>query len=219
MPLTPKEWSVVVVGRWNRAILTPAGIAKRLFCLDESTPVEVSIAIDALAPPQVKHAGITVVAGWDRLIVQPETCDFDGLGEAMAKACRAMENLPETPVTAAGMNVKYAASEPLEPLQQIAWHEWWDAQLSDQSYEIAGRSLMRALKWSEGQINFTVGEEANGAFLVQFNFHRGSTNVDDLKKWVSTPVSEIEGQTKRLLFNCMQIKEEDIENGSATGED
>ena len=218
VPLTPKEWSAVVVGRWNRAILTPSGIAKRLFHLEEGTPVAVFVAIDALDPPQVKHEGFSVVAGWDRLIVQPETCDFEGLQKAMAIACRAMENLPETPVIAAGMNVKYNSSEALEALQQITRHEWWDAQLSDRRYEIAGRSLIRALKWSEGQINFSVAEEPTGAFLVQLNFHRESTSVDDLKKWVSTPISEINDQVKQVLFDCMQIKPEDIEHAPGTGE-
>ena len=119
MPLTPSEWNVVVLGRWNRAILTPSGIAKRLFCLDEETPVEVFVAVDALVPPQVKYGGTVVVAGEDRLIAQPETPDFSALAGAMTIARRAMEELPETPVIAAGVNVKYTSKEPIEALQHI----------------------------------------------------------------------------------------------------
>ena len=33
MPLEPYDWNVVVLGRWDRALLTSQGIASRLFQL------------------------------------------------------------------------------------------------------------------------------------------------------------------------------------------
>ncbi|MHB1034347.1 MAG: hypothetical protein ACYC35_04270 [Pirellulales bacterium] len=215
MPLTPTDWSVVVVGHWNRAILTPSGIAKRLFGLDKGTPIEVFVAIDALAPPRVKHDGIVVTVGGDRLIAEPETSDFNGLERAMEIGRRAVKNLPETPVLAAGMNVKYSCKEPLESLQNITRHLSWDDQLSDNNYEILARALSRELKWKEGQINFSLTEESDSTFQLQFNFHRGGTSVDDLAAWLSTPQAELESQVKRILFDCIQINTKDLENAAA----
>lgn len=209
MPFTPAEWNVIVLGRWNRAILTPSGIAKRLFGLEEGTPIEVFVAIDALAPPQVKHGGTIVMVGGDRLITVPETLNFPGLEGAMTIARRAMENLRETPVIAAGINVKYSCKEPLEALQNITRHSWWDDQLSDNQYEILGRELSRVLKWNEGQINFSVTEEADSSFQVQFNFHRGSSRIDELIDWLSKPIADFEKEITRVFSDCMQIKAED----------
>lgn len=218
MPLSPTDWNVVVVGRWNRAILTPSGIKQRLFRLDEGTPVEVFVAIDAIAPPQVKYEGTIVIVGGDRLISHPETSDFHGLERSMEVARRAMENLPETPVTAAGMNVKYSCKDSLEALQSITRHSWWDDRLSDFKYEILGRTLSRALKWREGQINFSVSEESDTTFQIQFNFHRGSTSVTDLVRWLTTPVVDLENEVNRILFDCIHIKPEDTQYAAANAE-
>jgi hypothetical protein len=210
MPLTPADWNVIVIGHWNRAILTPSGIAKRLFCLEEGTPIEVFVAIDTLAPSQVKHGGTVVMVGTDRLIAQPETSDFQGLEGAMQIARRAMENLRETPVIAAGINVGYLCKEPLETLQRITRHSWWDDQLSDNKYEILGRALSRVLKWKGGQINFSVTEEPDSTFQVRFNFHRGSTNIHELIDWLSASITDLEGEVKRVFLDCINISTEDI---------
>lgn len=218
MSITPTEWNVVVLGYWNRAILTPSGIATRLFGLDAGTPVAVFIALDTIAPHQVKHGGVTVIAGGDRLIVQPERCCFHDLQTAMKIAYRALDQLPETPLVAAGINIKYTSQEPVEALQQVTRQEWWDNQLSDSKFEIVGRSISRSLKRGDGQINLSVIEEADGKSEVQFNFHRGSSHVGDLKSWLTTPIDDIESEVNRVLFDCMQLKKQDIEYATATAE-
>jgi len=218
MSLVPKEWNVVVLGYWNRAILIPSGVKTLLFELEPGTPVEVFIAIDTVAPHQVKHGGVTVITGGDRLIVQPEKCDFQDLQKAKEIADRALEKLPETPVIAAGVNVKYSYREPLEALQQVTRQEWWDNQLSDSKYEIVERSLSRSLKWRDGQINFSVTEGANGKSEILLNFHRGSTTGSELRSWLTTPIDDIESEVERLLFECLQLDRENIENATATAE-
>jgi len=218
MSLVPTDWSVVVLGYWNRAILTPSGIATRLFGLAPGTPVEVFIAIDAVAPHQVTHRGVKVVAGSDRLIVQPDKCDFQDLEKAKVIADRALENLPETPVVAAGINVKYDCRESLESLQQVTGQEWWDKQLSDSNYEIVGRSLSRSLKWRSGQINFTVSKEGDGKSEILLNFHCGSTIASELRAWLTTPVRDIESEVERVLFECLQLDREIIQDATATAE-
>ena len=219
MSLIPAEWNVVVLGYWNRAILTPSGIATRLFGLDTGTPVEVLIAIDTVAPHQVKYKGLTVVVGGDRLIVLPEKRDFQELQRAKEIAGRALTDLPATPVIAAGINVKYSCREPMEALQDVTRNEWWDTQLSDKKYEIKGRSLSRSLGFGDGQINFSVTEESKGTFVVQFNFHRESrNNVPELRSWLTTPIDHIESQVNRVLFDCMKLSKKDIEHVEVTAE-
>jgi len=136
--LIPADWSVVVVGRWNRAILTPAGIGKRVLGVDAGTPLEVMVAIDAIAPPLVKHDKMTVVADSDRLTIQLAVCAFDELVRACSLARNALKQLPETPLAAVGFNVRYIASDFCEALDAVLKSDL-DDRASDAGYRILDR--------------------------------------------------------------------------------
>ena len=90
MPITAENWNVQVIGFWNRAIYTPAGISRRLFQLPQNIPVQVFIPLDFPAPYQVQHEGLTVIVGGDRLIVQPDRANFEGIAAAMEIGRRAL---------------------------------------------------------------------------------------------------------------------------------
>jgi hypothetical protein len=55
MPLKPYDWNVVVLGHWNQAILTPQGIAERLFQLPSETEIGIEVPMDAIGPFRVKR--------------------------------------------------------------------------------------------------------------------------------------------------------------------
>lgn len=65
MGLKATEWSVVVVGRWNRAILTPNGIAKRVFKLAELSQMVVAVPLDGVSPYIVKNPDQKIAATTD----------------------------------------------------------------------------------------------------------------------------------------------------------
>src|SRR6266478_1019531 len=110
MPLEPYDWNVVVLGRWNRAILTPNGIASRLFELPPETEIGIEVPMDAIGPFLVSHGDLTVMVGGAQLMVQATENNFSSLERAMRVARRAMEKLPETPVVAAGFNIRAQGS-------------------------------------------------------------------------------------------------------------
>ncbi len=58
MPLEPGEWNVVILGRWNRAIPTPQGIASRLFQL----PPETEIGIEVPWTPSDRIGSLTTTS-------------------------------------------------------------------------------------------------------------------------------------------------------------
>jgi hypothetical protein len=209
MAITPYDWSVVIVGRWNPAILTPSGIARRLFKLDSETPVEVSVPLDTVAPPLVKYERMTVVAGGDRLIIKPDDYDYQQLASAMELGVRAVQALPETPLAAVGINVKFSADQQLESLQVVTSKAKFDNRLSDKNFVISGRSLTRTLDWKGGRLNLTIGQEQDKPFEVQFNFELRSSDSGRHIDWLSIDVNEIEGDVKRILFECIPIEEED----------
>lgn len=209
MPLEAADWNVVIIGRWNRAILTPSGIAKRLFQVTDETPLEVLVPLDQSTPPHVKLGDIIVVAGSDRLLVQSTAHTFAGLSRAMEIARRAIESLPETPLSAAGMNVRFKSTESIEALQRITSHEM-DSRLSDEGFKIRGRSIRRTVEWKDGQINISVDSDMDDhggqTYTIMLNFHRGSSSIDELKTWLSASDQSPEAESRKLLLNYIGIE-------------
>ncbi len=149
MPHAPSHWNVVILGSWNRAILTPKGIAKRLFCLEADTPVEVHIPIDVLAPYHVRYDSLTVIASSSRLVIETGLPNLEQLEKAKLLGRTAIKALPETPFLGAGINLKYDYSGDAEALQGITNHDS-DTRLSDCGYEIVGRGNFRTIEWKKG---------------------------------------------------------------------
>src|SRR5262245_44911690 len=143
MTLAAKDWNVVIVGHWNRAIFSPDGIAKRLFQLPEGTPVQVLVPLDAVEPYHVRHENVTVIPRSDRLLVQPVQSNVDNLVEAIVIARRALEDLPRTPVFAAGLNLRYKSDEGLDALQRITVSAWDDG-IDASALVVASRGVTRS---------------------------------------------------------------------------
>jgi hypothetical protein len=210
MSLEAYDWSVIVAGRWNRAILTPQGIAARLFGLPRDTPIEVEVPIDSLGPYRVSHGGLTVMAAGLHLVVEPQHDAYSELERAMRIGRTALEVLPETPLAAVGINVRYRTSEPGAGLQDLI-AQTWDADLSDQLFRIHSRSVGRSVEWNDGQINIGVAAES-GQYQIHFNIERRSESQADHVAWLCRDIGEIRDAVVRLLVNTMHIPAEELPN-------
>jgi hypothetical protein len=199
MTVQPTEWNVVIVGRWNRAILTPGGIGKRLFGLGEGKLVEVAVPLDGVSPYLVKHPEqqILVMTDESRLLIQAAKPDYETLSHAMAAGFNALSNLPETPVTAAGFNLSFASKE-VDPEMASLLVCGSETAIVDVGFNVVGRSLSRSLQYEGGRLNVTMVSGDEG-FNLTLNFHRGSERVDDLKTWLQTPVSQVEEAANKVV--------------------
>lgn len=209
MPIAPEEWSVVILGAWNRAILTPSGISKRLFKLPEGTPLQVHVPLDVLAPFRVIHNDLSVMAGSDRLIINPDKPTFAKMGEAMKLGWTALDSLPETPVSAAGFNFKYKSTKPLESLVKLLEHSLDDL-FAESEYQVQSRVLARHLKWRSGEIRMAVSEDADLSCTVLFNFHMESDSLGKLKDWLSVPIEDACEQIEIILHQYLGVSEGDV---------
>ena len=212
MALKPIEWSVVTAGRWNRAILTPAGIQQRIFKHLEGGAIEVHVPIDLLAPPQVKIENMTVVANWDRLIVQPNHghCSFEQLDYARRLCVNALNSLPETPLAAVGCNVVYQSDEPVQELRHVLGSESDDS-FYDADYSFDGRTVARVIPWEKGAINLSIEENADKSkYTVRFNFERKSAERSHHLAWLQIPIEDVRQQVHKILTKCLRIAEGDI---------
>jgi hypothetical protein len=199
MALQPADWSVVILGRWNRAILTPHGIAKWLFRLGEGKPVEVNVPLDGVSPYIVKHPmqQIVVMTDESRLLIQVAKANYQTLWHAMAAGVNALTALPQTPVYAAGFNINCRSKEVTSQMAYLLVSESEKA-LVDAGFKPLARTVGRSLEHGAGTLNVTVtgGEDGCGLSL---NFHRGSEVVEELREWLQTPVEQVEATVKKVL--------------------
>lgn len=183
MPGTPQDWNVVVNGAWNLAILTPSGIAKRLLQLAPGTPVEVHVAVEQPGVVRVMHGGSIVTPAAGRLFVEPSPFNLQTLQAAAVIAQRALQSLPETPVSAAGVNVKYRFDALPDSLLQLVASPLDDT-LADAEHTIVGRHMRRTVKWQNGVLNIDIEEQDNVSGIVGFNFHCDSDDTQILRDWL-----------------------------------
>jgi len=209
MGLQPFNWSVVVIGYWNLAILGPGRIAEKVFGLDKGTKVPVMVPIDMTVPCQVEHPNgkIRVAAHATRLEFSLIRMDYDALKNAMDCAVKALRWLPETPVQAAGFNVNHKTDRPSSAMIKMYVKDDIDHALGESGYDIAARSVARTLQYKTGKLNITVqGDVEHFEFLC--NFHRDSKSNKDLIEWLSIPIADIQGEVTQLLEKFQLTVEE-----------
>jgi len=210
--IKPFRWDVVIVGFWNRAILVPDGISKRLFKLPEGSGIEVLVPVNTLDPPQVKHDGIVVIVEEKRLIIGTENPNYTNLYKAMQAGCYALKDLPETPVFAAGYNVRFEIKDFPSEFDEITQSSL-DDQLSDGGYEIVSRSFSRRIKinndiFKKGHLNIIIRKNENSLMKIELNFHRDSNNINDLLEWLNIPEESLVKEVKQILNNISLNVEE-----------
>ncbi|MBM4033894.1 MAG: hypothetical protein FJ291_19250 [Planctomycetes bacterium] len=199
MFLEPRDWSVVVVARWNPAILTPAGIGKYVFGLPPGRDMEVYVPVDGLSPHIVRHpdGGIRVMLEHSRLKIELEERNYENLERAKVAAQTALRELPVTPAIAAGINVYFASKDPLLDCEGLLSSQL-DDRLTDAAFEIVARSSVRTLRFQDGKLNLSIIVNEGGS-TVMCNFHRESQNHDDLIAWLGLPVNDISSTVEKLL--------------------
>lgn len=208
MNIEPLNWSVVIAGYWNQAILTPAGIAYRLFKKDKGTPVQVEVPLDGIAPYRVKDGPIIVMGEPTALRIFTEPPSYESLQRALEIAQIALKELPETPVLAAGFNIAYRIEDISEIILKYITSEI-DEALSDKGYQIATRTLKRAINWRQGEVNLEINSDEKSLGIISLNFEKKSNNVNDLVEWVNTPIEVIKITTQEILEKVLMLPTEE----------
>ena len=198
MVFKPFNWNVVVLGAWNPAILTPEGIAELVFRVPKGTAIAVEVPINVPAPHRVTHAGLAVVVGPGSLEVTTDTYDCDSLKRACECARHAIEELPRTPLSAAGVNLRYRCDEaPSELLEGM--YCGIDDSVANAKLEVGRWKIVRRLRWRDGVINLDIKAEEQGEAVIVLNFHRGTGKHEELISWLSVSVDDMEACARALL--------------------
>ncbi len=187
--MEPSNWNIVILGAWNRAILTPAWISRTVFARDPTALVNVLVPLDGLTSFQVEDQGVTVLPKPGQLIVSMSTPTEANLTRALEASQRAILDLPRTPFEACGINLRYTAPDPPHalvdrtrcPTERI---------LVESGREIRIRRRGESLGFQEGALNVIADIPTVGICEVNCNFERRSTNHDELVAWLRRPAHD-----------------------------
>ncbi|MBC8277770.1 MAG: hypothetical protein H8E46_06025 [FCB group bacterium] len=173
--------SIVIVGGWNRKILTPPWLGKNIFKKDE---LELQFPLDPSLPLKVSDKeSYTIDISNDKLMFQPLSLSDENL-IIMAEAAKlVLEILPHTPVTAMGINFGFKEETPQTELlnyldnvlvpshREISDDKKCQAISIVKSYQLTGLLQNRVL-------NFKIHREVDEpAVIFDLNFHKEVDNA------------------------------------------
>ena len=219
-------WNIVLLGLWNRAILTPAGMSHRVFGLPETAkisfgdptsqndsnafPLEIQFAVDWILPPKVAYKNVFTSVFGDKIFFEP-TADskesFESLGTALRYGRNVLEKLPETPVSAIGINLNVTINEEHDIYDTICNQCLFSDVLDEAinldkstSDKLCTRSVSRAFSWGEGTVKVAfLKNEEESAVNLSFNFQRASDKPAQLIEWINRPAEEFRDKADSIL--------------------
>lgn len=206
MSLTASGWSVVLVGAWNPAILSPAGISVHVFGLPLGQPVRVAVPLDGVSAYLVANTEDTLTAyvKENRLQINLRQCRYQNLQLGLAAALRVLDVLPLTPLAAVGINLDFISPDPIPELAELT-NSPADIRIAQEGMAIRVSSLQRTLQLPVGVLNVTVTTSATSR--VRCNFHLDAANAETARLLFQTSIPDIQdaiAKVGRILTTTLQ---------------
>jgi hypothetical protein len=181
-----QETSIVVVGAWNPAILTPAWILQHAVQQPDIQAHMVQATFPALLNgafdfPRFTLPGFTYTARPDMMILLPEALAQASFESAEDVASRVLGQLIHTPIGGVGHNFEFRHPQ--------AENNWLDPMNESQlslvdavgGWDVSRTTL--ATSFSNGNVVVNIQRYTEGAsFVVKFNFHHSVTSATEARK-------------------------------------
>ncbi len=184
-----EEWTIVLVGGWNPKIFSPKWVAGKLFGTKDSQTVQIEAGIGPGVQFLKYHfGGAVVIPRDDRLILGVATPKDEQLERIEKLACRVLELLPETPLSAVGVNFGFVEDDVPQDLSRI--FDIADRkQLASTDYDVANRTeLRRQLARNKGGVLNLKQVFAPPNVEIKINYHLGTDQWKEAKTFLDGEV-------------------------------
>jgi hypothetical protein len=158
------HWSLVVVGKWNTAILSPDWLAKEVF---KQREVQIMYPVLGGGPPIFEAVDIRVIVSRDRVALSPRKDDEKLLSHIESASRHILNTLPHTPISAFGENFYYTVQGPPKQLSEVFGFP--DAECLSQQGTITEMSLRRTIDLKSCKLNLTIA--SGEPFRIELNYH------------------------------------------------
>jgi len=167
MIIKNEGWNLVLLGKWNKYILSPEWSAKNIFGVDK---VQVEFAINLDQPPRFTSGNVRMIPGEDSVVFVPVECVEASLVEMEKCAQKLLETLPYTPVYACGINFGFTEKIDMLPASVTRLFDIEDTELLSGHGEIQESSIRRTIQLDKKKLMFMIAQNEDEV-LFDFNFH------------------------------------------------
>lgn len=169
------DWTVVLLGHWNMAILSPEWVTKELFGARE-TQVEMVFGV----VPTIRYIGqeFTILPHANRVIIAMSRWTPAAWQSLETAASKLLEALPRTPISAVGINFGFLEPDPDVELNRIFQFDD-SAKLVERGRDISEFTIIRQLKRAERPILNLRMTQLGGSVKFHFNYHIDVTGAED----------------------------------------
>jgi hypothetical protein len=170
-------WSIVLVGKWNRFILSPQWVGKNIF---EEPGLQVEFALNLELPPRYtsNEKFIRMVPAEDRVIFFPLKQTDECLLEIEKRADKLFELLPHTPMTAFGINFGFIETSNTK-LYEI-FNIVDNGNLGKVGCELKETSISRNFLYGGSNLNLKITLKIDKVSF-DFNFHYAVKNASEAR--------------------------------------
>jgi hypothetical protein len=211
MKIDYTQWTIVVIGLWNRHIFSPKWVADNLF---QVAQVETQLIIGPTSTPFRYSVGnVTLVPAGDRLIVGAKVNTDEALTLAESIGTKALGLLSHTPVSAVGVNFGFTEETP--PPEFVALFQISDAtKLADAGCEIVGTEILRKLNKNDSVLNVKLVHEKT-TVRIHMNFHYDVASASDAAEQLKGKLVPNRNTSLELLSQVYGLNvEEEVQNGN-----
>jgi virulence-associated protein VagC len=172
--------SIVIVGAWNPAILSPEWLARWAFGRAQGDQVQVQMEFSSIpkSPPILTIDQVIIIPSESRLVIRPQRSSEDLISRAEGVAVRILETLPHTPVRAFGENIEFDeehASE--EDTRMFRIHDHFSGSPQLEGLERKEMSIVDSYATRQNILKIT-RTLSGESFSIKFNFHYDVTSTE-----------------------------------------
>jgi hypothetical protein len=198
-----ENWSIVLLGAWNTAILTPDWLTKYL---GVSGPVQIEFPIgNLLMPLRYTLNGVHLVVVRDRVVLAPCADDPEILGRMESFSKSILTVLTHTPVTAIGINFEFIEEVPSPEMKKI-FKSPDLPRIADADLVIEATELKRRLRLpQDGVLNLALQQTNGSQVSVTLNFHRDVDGAATAANYLDGRVTKYRALATKFLHDTYEL--------------
>jgi hypothetical protein len=203
-----EKWSIVFVGAWNTAILTPDWLTKHV---GATGPVQIEFPIgNPLLPLRYTLNGVHLVLARDRIILAPSADDTDVLERMESFGKKILSILTHTPVTAVGINFEFLEDAPSAEVKKL-FKAPDLVRLADADLVVEATVLKRRLRLpQDGVVNLSLQQTNGSQVAAKLNFHRDVDGATTAASYLDGRVVKSRASALKFLHDAYEL---DLEEG------
>ncbi len=203
------SFTIILVGHWNKYILTPDWIGKNIF-KDDQIGVEVAFNI-ALPNRYISQKNNVILVPTSNNVtlvsLKPEDQCLENV-ETFAHELVLL--LPATPVQAYGFNFGYTEKINDDLMKMFDFND--DGWFKEQEIATTHKSIHRRIIVEDTAVNLRISHD-NESISFDFNYHYDVKSTEDIKKNIKGAALKNKGISEKVLKTVYKLDFDSVKEG------